>query len=443
MLGSASRPSRRVDSVALRTLAKTRLLYWQAGLWALWCAACKQPGGAPAEEPNEAATRPVTQVGMHSSGTQDTQPGRATLRIEALFAESVTLIPAQGSPLELALMGVTAQVDLPRVRWSWSARDDAPHLPQLRWYSPDPSETVGSQAATVEVLRPISFRGAVECLTLRTTKLVEQPDFVLAPGSHFHRVSYDDETGLCVGCYASLDDWLPGDPLRCGDALTEVCGLQIPCDALEGPAHAVDDGGSSYLPEWEEEHRVGVIIPEIYPECADPDLDCQPGPVQVILRQSGGPLTVLSSKNLNVISARHAAATSVNLVDFGFRAEVTIDPKLVVYPPDQGPYSQQGGCKGSHGRGLCGGSEVQPGERVTARLETGTPLYDLEGREWSRVSAPFDVVYTRSSNPEELVRIETRALQGICESEDACLCNSLLLVRQADLTSETPNAATR
>jgi len=142
---------------------------------------------------------------------------------------------------------------------------------------------------------------------------------------------------------------------------------------------------------------------------------------------------VFASKNLNVITTRDAASTDVHLVDFGFRADVTIDPKLVVYPPDQGVYSRQGGCNGSHGRGLCGGSKVQPGERRTARLETGTPLYDLEGRVWSRVSDPFDVVYTRSSNPEELVRIETRALQGICEREDTCLCNSLRLVRQGDV----------
>ncbi|HXS19119.1 MAG TPA: hypothetical protein VN764_18095, partial [Polyangiaceae bacterium] len=68
MLGSASRPSRRVGPVALRTLATTRRLSWQAGLFALWCAACKQPGNAPAEEPNEPVTRPVTQTQMPSSG---------------------------------------------------------------------------------------------------------------------------------------------------------------------------------------------------------------------------------------------------------------------------------------------------------------------------------------------------------------------------------------
>lgn len=163
------------------------------------------------------------------------------------------------------------------------------------------------------------------------------------------------------------------------------------------------------------------------------------------LRQSRQPLTVLMSRKLNVLAPQDKASSSAELVDSGFRAQVTFDPKFVVDSPDQGLFYQQGGCSGSHGRGLCGGSQVQSPELApqAARLKPGTPLYDSEGRIWSHVSEPLDVVYTPSSNPEELVHVETQALRGLCESDDTCLCNSLHVIRQADLVSAPTSGVAR
>lgn len=191
-----------------------------------------------------------------------------------------------------------------------------------------------------------------------------------------------------MGCFASCDDWIPGDPLECEEARVEVCGLRIPCEALEGPTEFIDDGHPSRDPVWKGEHRVGAIHAAVDPRCTEPESDCQALPVQVTLRQSDDPLTVTMSRRLSVVHVENDPASAVELVDYGFRAQAVIHPNIVVYPPDQGLFFRFGGCSCSHGRGLCG-SHGPKRTKLPARVRRGAPLYV-----WAHVTEPFDVVFS-------------------------------------------------
>ena len=289
--------------------------------------------------------------------------------------------------------------------------------------------------ARVIVEQPLRFEGTTGCLTLSTTRAVRTPELALASGSMFHRVRYDAASDLCVGCYVHHDDWLPGDPLECGTAFTEICGLAIPCDALQGPPADAEDNDA-----W-------FDVPENWAFAELKETDDEEGilDARVVSPVSGRTYVVLRANSLYFGSGGPGLGASGALFAPGLRLAARLHPAHLEALPDGVGVGFGGGCGGSHGRGFCGGGYAKAKKKpevFSAQLEPGTLFHDAKGRAWATVASPLVVQYSPSTAERGFVNVHSQELDGICESEQHCSCGEdLFHVKTSELRPLTNGEA--
>lgn len=335
-----------------------------------------------------------------------------TLVIDELFVENLVVAPARGAPLQLTLTQVPGRVALSHDRsypFDWSAEP----------------------LATVELLRPARFRGTTGCLTLTTTRRVTTPDYTLAAGIAFHRVRYDADSGTCVGCYVHLSDWMPGDPLTCGSGSAEICGLAVPCEALEGRApEPVDGAHDDLIPELAENARVAALKPAESDFDADGNLDI---PLHSLSERRRW--TLLRDGSLFFVERPGATPRAFEIVGPGLRLTARLDAAPLEYFPETS-IGFSGGCHGSHGRATCGHHSNRPRQEPVRRqsvVPAGVFLRDGHGQPWAELTEPL--VVRPKGGTDELVGVAADGLSGICEAGPHCDCGSeIFFVRRAELS---------
>lgn len=367
--------------------------------------------GAKAE--SSSAPRPQSALGG-AGPLRGTNGGR--LSVGELFVEELQLLgETREFSATVTLTGVPALVKLGALEASprWRDADAAPE-------------------ARVEGERPLRFEGTTGCLTLLTTRDVYTPELALKSGSMFHRVRHDPVSDLCVGCYVHHGDWMPGDRLECGAAFTEVCGLAIPCDALEG------------APEEPEDTDAWLDLPDSWAYAQFRETDDEEGilDVRIVSPMSGRTYVVLRANGLYFGSPRPELGGSGVVFAPGLRLAARVHPSRLEPLPDSLAVGFGGGCDGDHGRGLCGGHVKKDPELLSARLDPGTQFHDANGRAWATVASPLVVQYGSSTAEGGLVNVRSRELDGICEHDEHCSCGSDLFYVQASDLRPMPNDAT-